>query len=86
MQIMNIESYYSEDDSVKDGLYTVVYADGKELKNEIERAYDKLNQDGELVKDLAEVLDYLKKKKVVFSYAEIPMEKFDCDYGNFVEA
>jgi hypothetical protein len=82
-----INSYYSEDLEVHDGLYLVEYDSKYDIKKEIEKTYEKLNDSdtGDLVNNLDEVLEELYVHKVVIRKEILSLEHFDCDYGNFKE-
>ena len=91
MKNIFIHSYYSEDGGV-DGLYEVSFPDGydfkhvedlfkcsfEELEEKIENDFD---EDRILVRDLGELLDYLKEHKIILGYKVHPVLKLDCDYG-----
>ena len=80
-----INSYYSEDLKVQDGLYLVEYDSKYDIKKEIEKTYNELNDDEnrDLVHNLDEVLEELYVRKVVVNKKILSLEQFDCDYGNF---
>ena len=93
MKNIFIHSYYGEDGGI-DGLYEVSFADDydfkhpnveelfkssfEELEEKIENDFD---EDRVLVRDLGELLDYLKEHKIILGYKVHPILKFDCDYG-----
>lgn len=91
MKNIFIRSYYSEDGGI-DGLYEVSFPDGydfrhveelfkcsyEELQEKIENDFD---DDRILVRDLGELLDYLKERNIIIDYKVHPALNFDCDYG-----
>lgn len=89
MKTIYINSYYSEDEDVTDGLYLVTYDDSNFEKHDITHlihiTYERLNDDenGELVHDLGEVLEELQKEHNIVSWEVVDSIKFDCDYGIF---
>ena len=82
-----INSYYGEDDSgVTDGFYIVEYETKYNLEEEIKKAYNDMNEDMDLVRDLGEVLERLFSDKKILSYEGTEkLLQFDCDYGIFKE-
>ena len=89
MKTIYINSYYSEDEDVTDGLYLVTYDDSNfeehDITHLIHITYERLNDDenGELVHDLGEVLEELQKEHNIVSWEVVDSIKFDCDYGIF---
>ena len=89
MKTIFINSYYSEDEDVTDGLYLVTYDDSNFEKHDITHlihtTYERLNDDenGELVHNLGEVLEVLQQEHNIVSWEEVESIKFDCDYGIF---
>ena len=89
---INIVSYYSDVDYVHDcfngidSVYSIYFPVDMDIKAEIKRAYDELQDKEELTNELSCMLDYLIKEGKRIVYQTLNYTKFDCDYGIFKEA
>ena len=92
MKKIFIHSYYSEDGCATDGLYEVSFPDDfnfrnveKTFKESFDELEEKIENDSDderdYVRDLGELLDYLKEKKVIIGYRVRSHLNFDCDNG-----
>ena len=86
---IDIVSYYSDIDYADvnnngiDGVYHITYPADVNIKKEIEKAYEELQEQDEMTNELPCMLDYLKDKGMNITYEVRKYVKFDCDYGNF---
>lgn len=88
---INIVSYYSDVDYVHDcfngmdDVYSIYFPVDMDIKAEIRRAYQELQNKDELTNELSCMLDYLIKEGKEIDYEVLNYTRFDCDYGTFNE-
>lgn len=82
---VNIVSYYSDDNNNLDDIYSIYYPAGLNIEEEIDRAYQELQDKDEMTNELSCMLDYLIKEGIEIDYEVLHFRVYNCDYGAFEE-